>query len=652
MKTKRILCAAVSSIIFCISLIRLPMQASAADTNENLTYTEKYTGVTITGCAEDVETLVIPEQIDGKPVTAIESRAFVNHTKLKSVVLPDGLFDLGDRAFTNCTALESVELPEGLNRIKHNTFNGCTSLEKIVIPDSVRTIGTGAFRNCTNLAEITFPKQLDMINTTAFTDTAWLDSQPDGYVCISNVLCWYKGTMPENTELTLDPSITVIADGALSQQSNLTSVTFHDKMTAIGWGAFHETGITRADIPPVKQLGSDTFSDCKNLKSVTIPGTVTSIDLNAFAGCTSLESVTLHNGIQTVGMCAFLDCRALNSIMIPRSVKQIGGAAFGFYTPDNPGDDDIMLTKASDDFTIYGYPYTVAETYADENGFRFAEPADAPAWVPGDVNCDGSFRISDVVLFHKWLLTAKDAPLNKPENADLNADGRLDASDLSLMKQKLLNQAAQKLKIRVTWNSQFKQKDEICRFLQDSIERQIPDFDFSQFTLEWRESSYDRMLSNSSLPSKIDFMLCYQDIPLDYDKYPVSVDLCNYGRYEMNADFLTSDFMEKLTAIDTTGMISQQEAIDAAKAYASEMPLATKTGKYVPSDRFGKETVLMYYAVEENLLAYKVQDLGCNRIIIGEGAGLTMYDLTANVFVNAKTGEILENRYDKLISIT
>ncbi|MBQ6042224.1 MAG: leucine-rich repeat protein [Oscillospiraceae bacterium] len=654
MKTKRKLCAAVSNLIFCISipLIRLPMQASAADyTNENLTYTEKYPGIAITGCSEDVEALVIPEEIDGKTVTAIESRAFVNHTKLKSVELPDSLRDLGDRVFTGCTALESVNLPEGLTGIKHNTFNGCSSLESIVIPDSVRTIGTGAFRNCTHLAEITFPKQLDMINSTAFTDTVWLENQPEGYVCVSNVLCWYKGTMPENTELTLDPSITVIADGALSEQSNLTAVTFHDRIKAIGWGAFHETGIARADIPPVNQLGTDTFSNCENLKSVTIPGTVKSIGTNAFAGCTSLETVTLQNGIQTVGMNAFLDCRALNSITIPLSVKQIGGAAFGYRTPDNPGGDDILMLKASDDFTVYGYPYTAAETYAEKNGFLFAEPADAPAGVPGDVNCDGSFSISDVVLFQKWLLTAADTPLKKPENADLNADGRLDASDLSMMKQVFMRQAAQELKIRITWDSNFKQKDEVCRFLQDSIERQIPDFDFSQFSFEWRENQYNEPTSNSHLPSAICFRLYYQDIPLDYDRYPVIVTPGDYGRYVLNADFLTSAFLEKLTAIDITGVISKQEAIDTAKAYASEMPLPTETGKYVPSASFGEETVLMYYAVEENCLAYKVHDSYGNRYSLG-GGFTTLYDVKANVFVNARTGDVLENRYDQLISIS
>ena len=649
MKPKRILCADVSNIIFCMTLIRLPIQVSAADiTYENLVYSLKYNEITITGCSEDAETLVIPEQIDGNPVTEVESQAFANHTNLKHVELPDSLYELGDRAFVGCTALESVNLPENLYEIKHNTFNRCSALKSIVIPDSVRTIGTGAFRNCTSLAEITFPKQLDTINTSAFTDTAWLDNQPDGFVCISNVLYGYHGMMPENTELTLDPSVTVIANGALAEQSNLTKVTFHRHVTNIGWGAFQKTGIVSAEIPPLSQIKNNTFSDCKNLKSVIIPGTVESIDSSAFAGCINLESVTLHYGIQTVGMHAFLNCHALNSITVPASVKYISSSAFGYRTPDDQEGDNIQFIKASDDFTVYGYPYTAAETYAGENGFLFAEPADAPAAVPGDVNCDGSFRISDAVLFQKWLLADPDIAIKKPENADLNADGRLDASDLSLMKQALMLQPAQDLKIKISWDRKNRESDEICRFLQDSIERQAPDFDFTKFTFEWRGSHYLSQPMRNPIGDSICFMLYYQDIPLDYETYPVKVELCEQGRYELNAYFLTSDFIEKLAAIDTTGLISEQEAIDAAKAYASELKLATETGKYQPSERFGEEIVLMYYNVEDACLAFKVQDTLANHF----GSSYTYHSVWANVFVNAKTGNVLENRFREMVAIS
>ena len=80
------------------------------------------------------------------------------------------------------------------------------------------------------------------------------------------------------------------------------------------------------------------------------------------------------------------------------------------------------------------------------------------------------------------------------------------------------------------------------------------------------------------------------------------------------------------------------------------MPLPTESGKYEPSDRFGEETVLMYYSVLDDCLAYKVHDSYGNHFSIGGGFA-TVYDVKANVFVDARTGDILENRYDEMIAI-
>ncbi len=46
---------------------------------------------------------------------------------------------------------------------------------------------------------------------------------------------------------------------------------------------------------PVKEIGDDAFKDCSSLTSITIPGTVTSIDKGAFVGCSSLTSVIFEN---------------------------------------------------------------------------------------------------------------------------------------------------------------------------------------------------------------------------------------------------------------------------------------------------------------------------------------------------------------------
>ena len=76
-----------------------------------------------------------------------------------------------------------------------------------------------------------------------------------------------------------------------------------------------------------------------------------------------------------------------------------------------------------------------------------------PAWTPavkaisewttqtemGDVNADGAFNIADAVLLQKWLLAVPNTDLPNWTAADLCKDGKLNVSDLCLMKRKLIN---------------------------------------------------------------------------------------------------------------------------------------------------------------------------------------------------------------------
>lgn len=56
----------------------------------------------------------------------------------------------------------------------------------------------------------------------------------------------------------------------------------------------------------------------------------------------------------------------------------------------------------------------------------------------GDVNCDGSVGVSDVVLLQKWILNSRDAKLNNWRAADLNNDEEINVYDLVLLRRKLL----------------------------------------------------------------------------------------------------------------------------------------------------------------------------------------------------------------------
>lgn len=65
-------------------------------------------------------------------------------------------------------------------------------------------------------------------------------------------------------------------------------------------------------------------------------------------------------------------------------------------------------------------------------------PIVVPEKVKGDVNADGSFNVSDVVLLQKWLLAEPDIELKDWKSADFCNDNVLDVFDLCIMKRELL----------------------------------------------------------------------------------------------------------------------------------------------------------------------------------------------------------------------
>ena len=48
-----------------------------------------------------------------------------------SVVIPEGVTEIGEKAFEGCTSLESVYISEGIKSICVDAFAGCTSLTEI-----------------------------------------------------------------------------------------------------------------------------------------------------------------------------------------------------------------------------------------------------------------------------------------------------------------------------------------------------------------------------------------------------------------------------------------------------------------------------------------------------------------------------------------
>ena len=149
--------------------------------------------------------------------------------KPADVVLPDNYegdsYVIGESAFENNEFVAGVTIPEGVEMICNKAFAGCSNLENIVIPNSMSAIGGDAFAG-----------------------TKWYDNKEDGMVYAGNVLYKYKGSMPENTAITIN-------DGTLG-------------------------------------VAGLAFANCTGLTYIEIPASVTNIGNYAFDGCTGLTSIT------------------------------------------------------------------------------------------------------------------------------------------------------------------------------------------------------------------------------------------------------------------------------------------------------------------------------------------------------------------------
>ena len=304
--------------------------------------------------------------ISGSGATAYYDTA-VNKTpwgyNIKKVIIEDGVTQIGRCAFASCRQLTEVTIASSVVSIGFEAFKNCELLEKISLPDSVTDIAEEAFSGCKNLSEITVPAALKHIGENAFRNTAWLKEQSDGLVYLGNSLYTAKGTLTGEVEAR--EGTYCIADRALYDQKEVTSLTLPESVEYIGSGAFTAcTKLTDAVLPKhISELGTSLFN-MSGIKRVTLPENLMEINKYMFSNCRELEEITLPEGLASIGINAFYGCSQLDVINNTDALTSIDGSAFlnSKWLNDQP-DGAVYLGKV-----LYRYKGECPETVTIADG--------------------------------------------------------------------------------------------------------------------------------------------------------------------------------------------------------------------------------------------------------------------------------------------
>lgn len=171
-------------------------------------------------------------------ITDIGTNSFSYHDSLTSVNLPESLTAIGASVFAYCTALESITIPSGVTEIQGSSFMGCTNLAVVNLPDGLTTIGYRSFYACKALTDVVIPSSVTGLSSEAYREAG-----------LKNVTTPVTGSesfrgCPIET-LTITEGITVIKNGAF-WSTTIGNLIIPASVTRIEYRACQNKQVTKA----------------------------------------------------------------------------------------------------------------------------------------------------------------------------------------------------------------------------------------------------------------------------------------------------------------------------------------------------------------------------------------------------------------------
>lgn len=333
------------------------------ETDGDFEYLEQDGASVLVGYNGTEETLKLPEKLGGKPVIAIGEGAFSGKLGLSTVIVPEGVTDLGDYAFESCSELAEVMLPSSLRTVGKGAFSGCVSLETVKLSEGIESFGDGAFFYCRSLKSFTVPASVKSLGDYLFAECGALQT------------------------LELKEGVTEVSDRMCWKCMSLQSVVLPESLTAVGARAFARCENLRDIVLPdgVSEVGEEAFAECGSITKMKFSASV--LRNRTFAGCYSLEELILTSSVREIEPFGLARLTVAGDLYIPGSIEKIGtGAFYGINTTGYVVDetslnftavDGVLMNRAQT--KLISYPgmsertaYTIPDTVDTIAGYAFS----------------------------------------------------------------------------------------------------------------------------------------------------------------------------------------------------------------------------------------------------------------------------------------
>ncbi len=240
---------------------------------------------------------------------------------------------LRDRSsFDSVTGFGILKCAHPVEKIGDNAFSSVGGeLVSISIPSQVTYIGDYAFADCKKLKTITIPDKVTKISSSAFYVCRGLEAFYGKYASSDHRALIIDGTMvayaPSGiSHYSVLEGVTSLASSTFKSTYELRTISFPSTLKSIENWCFEGSGIESISIPPtIAEIGECTFYRCGNLKTVTFEGgNLKRIGDSAFSYSGVVE-FRYPDGIEYIGSNVLSGCSSLDYIYFPESVISIKG---------------------------------------------------------------------------------------------------------------------------------------------------------------------------------------------------------------------------------------------------------------------------------------------------------------------------------------